>query len=67
MRSFCSDQCPLPLICRTLKLIRVGYTRRVIHHVALQQSDVLRAQFMGEISVYDPKMIIWIDVTEEIA
>ena len=48
-----------PTICRTLK--SMGCTRRFIRHVALQRSEVLRAQFMSEISVYDPEMIIWID------
>ena len=48
-----------PTICRTLR--HMGCTRRVIRHVALQRSDILRAQFMSEISVYDPEMIIWVD------
>ena len=30
-------------------------------HVALQCSEVLRAHFMSDISVYDLEMIIWID------
>ena len=34
-----------------------------MHRVALQRSDVLRACFMAEISVYDPVMLVWIDET----
>ena len=32
-----------------------------MHQVALQQSDMLRAQFMATISMYDPRMLIWLD------
>ena len=46
-------------ICRTLKFM--GCTRQAIRHVALQRSDVLRAKFMAEVSVYDPNMLIWLD------
>ena len=46
-------------ICRTLKFM--GCTRQVIRHVALQQSELLRAKFMSEVSLYDPNMLIWID------
>ena len=46
-------------ICRTLKFM--GCTRQVIRHVALQRSEVARAKFMAEVSVYDPSMLIWID------
>ena len=45
--------------CKTLKYM--GCTRQVMRHVALQQSDELRARFMAEVSVYDPSMLIWID------
>ena len=46
-------------ICRTLKFM--GCTRQVIRHVALQQSEAMRAKFMAEVSIYDPSMIVWID------
>jgi transposase len=46
-------------IFKTLRLI--GFTRKAMHHVALQQSEQLRAEFMATISVYDPAMIIWVD------
>jgi hypothetical protein len=39
----------------------MGCTRQAIHHVALQQSDAVRAKFMEEISVYDPSMLVWLD------
>ena len=46
-------------ICRTLKFM--DYTRQVIRHVALQQSEAMRAKFMAEVSIYDPSMLIWVD------
>ena len=46
-------------ICRTLKFM--GCTRQVIRHVALQQSELLCAKFMAQVSVYDPNMLIWLD------
>ena len=47
--------------CRTLKYMEC--TKQALHRVVLEQSDALRAQFMAEISVYDPDMLIWIDET----
>ena len=49
----------VPTLCRTLKWM--GCTRQVIQHVALQQSEDCRAQFMAEVSMYDPSMLIWLD------
>ena len=49
----------LATICRTLWLM--GCTRQVVRNVALRQSEVLRARFMAEVSVYSPEMLIWID------
>ena len=46
-------------ICKALKWM--GFTRKAMHHIALQQSEQLRAEFMAAISVYDPEMIIWVD------
>ena len=46
-------------ICKTLKWM--GFTRKKIHHIAIQQSELLRAEYMATISVYDPNMIVWID------
>ena len=46
-------------ICRTLKIM--GCTRQRMRHVALQQSESMRAKCMAEISIYDPAMFLWID------
>ena len=46
-------------ICRTIK--QRGFTRKKVQSIALQQSETKRIQFMSEISVYDPDMLIWID------
>ena len=47
--------------CRTLR--SMGCTRQVMRCVAIQRSDTLRARFMAEISMYDPKMFVWLDET----
>jgi hypothetical protein len=39
----------------------MGCSRQVVRHVALQQSDALRAKFMAEISLYEPGMLVWLD------
>jgi hypothetical protein len=41
----------------------MGCTRQVIQHIAIQQSDELRAKFMAEVSLYDPSMLLWLDET----
>ncbi len=51
----------VPTICRTLRFM--GCTRQSMHHVAIQRSDILRARFMAEISIYDLEMLIWLDET----
>ena len=48
-------------ICRTIK--QRGFTRKKVQSIALQQSETKWIQFMSEISVYDPDMLIWIDET----
>ena len=48
-------------ICRMIK--EQGFTRKRVCRIALQQSEQLRLQFMAEISMYDPDMLIWIDET----
>ena len=48
-------------ICRTIK--EHGFTRKRVCRIAIQQSEQLRIQFMAEISMYDPDMLIWIDET----
>ena len=49
-------------ICRTLQTLQfMGCTRQVIHSVAIQDSDAMRAKFMAEISIYYPSMFLWLD------
>ena len=48
-------------ICRTLQ--SMGCTRQVMRRIAIQRSDTLRAGFMAEISIYDPRMFVWLDET----
>ena len=49
----------LTTVCRTLR--GMGCTCQAMHHVALQRSDVLRARFMSEISVFDPSMLVFLE------
>lgn len=48
-------------ICRTVH--RLGFTRKHLQHIALQCSDEQRAQYMAEISIFDPSMLVWVDET----
>ena len=48
-------------IFRTLK--KLGFTRKKIQFVAIQRSDVLRARFQAEVSMYSSEMFIFIDET----
>ena len=48
-------------ICRCLK--RVGYSRQRMKLVAIQRDDGLRAQFVSDVSLYEPEMLIFIDET----
>ena len=49
----------LSTIHRTLH--SMGCSRQAMHRVAIQRSDELRAKFFADISVYDPRMLLWID------
>ena len=51
----------IPTICRTLRYM--GFTWQAMHRVSIRRSDALRAQFMSQISIYDPSMLIWLDET----
>jgi len=42
---------------------RLGFTHKKIHHIATQQSEVKRAQFMAEMNEVDPDMLVWVDET----
>ena len=48
-------------ICRLIK--EHGFTRKKVRTIALQRSEQLRIEFMAEISMYDPDMLLWIDET----
>ncbi len=48
-------------ICRCLK--RVGYSRQRMKLVAIQRDDGLRAQFVSDVSLYEPEMLVFIDET----
>ena len=51
----------LATICRTVH--RLGFTRKKVQQIAVQRSDELRPEFMAEISVFDPQMLVWVDET----
>ena len=48
-------------ICRTIK--EQGLTYKKVRTVAIQQSEERRIQYMTEISIFHPDMLIWIDET----
>ena len=48
-------------LCRTAK--RLGLTRQKMKRVAIRRSDILRAQYMAEMSAFDPDMLVFIDET----
>ena len=48
-------------ICRAVN--KIGLSRQKITHIALQRSELLRAQFIAEMSAFDPAMILWTDET----
>ena len=48
-------------ICRTVQ--HLGLTREKMQRIALQCSEELQLQYMAEISMFDPEMIIWVDET----
>ena len=49
----------LSTICRAVHCL--GFTRKRLQHIALQRSDDLRAQYMSEISLFDPCTLVWVD------
>ena len=44
-------------------LRRLDFTRKRLRHVALQQSDTKRAEFMEEMGYFRANMIVWLDET----
>ena len=48
-------------ICCTIR--KLGLSRQRITHIALQQSEVKRVEYVAEMSAFDPSTIVWIDET----
>ena len=48
-------------ICRFLK--RNNFSRKKLSHIALQRNAELRSQFLTDISVYNPEMLLFVDET----
>ena len=48
-------------ICRCLK--KVGFSRQRMKLIAIQRDDSLRAQFVSDVSLYEPEMLIFVDET----
>ncbi len=51
----------LSTICRTIH--RLGFTHKRVQTIAIQRSETLRVQFMAEISMFDPNMLVRVDET----
>ena len=51
----------LSTICRFLQ--RIGFTRQKMRLTALQRDQFLRLQFVSDVSIYDPDMLIFLDET----
>ena len=48
-------------ICRIVQ--HLGLAKKKVQRIALQCSGELQLQFMAEMSMFDPQMIIWVDET----
>ena len=48
-------------ICRTIH--HFGLTMQKLRNLAIQRSDERRAEFMAELSLFDPSMFVWLDET----
>jgi len=42
---------------------RLGFTRKKLKFVALQRSDVLRAEYQAEVLMYNSEMFLFVDET----
>ena len=51
----------LSTVCRFLH--RIGFSRQKLRIVAIQRNDFLRAQFVSDVSIYEPEMLIFLDET----
>ena len=41
-------------------------TRQKLRTIAIQRSECKRAEFMADISLFDPDMLVWLGQTREI-
>ena len=41
----------------------LGTTRQVIKHIAMQHSELKRAEFWSDVTMFDPSIMVWIDET----
>ena len=48
-------------ICRTIQ--HFSMTRQKLRTIAIQWSECKRAEFMADISLFDPDMLVWLDET----
>ena len=46
-------------ICRTVH--RLGFSRKKLQYIAFGRSEYLRAKFIADISIFDPRMFLWTD------
>lgn len=46
-------------ICRALK--RMGFTRKRLQYAAMQRCDILRTEYMSEVSQYDAGLFVFVD------
>ena len=54
----------LSTICRFLH--RIGFSYQRLRIVAVQRDDFLRAQFVSDVSIYEPEMLIFLqELTDE--
>ena len=51
----------LSTICRFLH--RIGFTPQKVKVIAIQRDDFLRSQFVSDVSIYEPEMLIFLDET----
>ena len=55
------EELSLSSICKFLH--NVGFTRQRLRIIATQQDELLRSQFVSDVSVYAPEMLIFLDET----
>ena len=48
-------------LCRAAK--RFGLSRQKMRNIAIMRSDILRAQYLADMSIFDPNMLVFINET----